>query len=100
MSEGSYEHYGHIPIFSAEGGEYAVGTDEQADSAWEASLDSYIDECIMPEIKDKTLAQYFDTEAWKQDARMDGRGHSLNSYDGNEDEQEVDGVTYYIYRTN
>ena len=30
----------------------------------------------------------------------DGRGHYLSSYDGIEDEQDYDGVTYYIYRTN
>ena len=28
----------------------------------------------------------------------DGRGHFLAHYDGDEDEQEIDGVTYYIYR--
>jgi hypothetical protein len=30
----------------------------------------------------------------------DGREHYLSSYDGVEDEQDYDGVTYYIYRTN
>jgi hypothetical protein len=30
----------------------------------------------------------------------DGRGHFLNSYDGNENEIEVDGETYYYYRMN
>ena len=30
----------------------------------------------------------------------DGRGHFLASYDGDENEETVDGVTYYIYRTN
>jgi hypothetical protein len=28
----------------------------------------------------------------------DGRGHFLSRYDGREDEEEVNGITYYIYR--
>ena len=44
-------------------------------------LDSYIEECLeIPE----HLRFYFDEEKWKDDARMDGRGHSLSSYDGHE----------------
>jgi len=30
----------------------------------------------------------------------DGRGHFMNSYDGNENEENVFGDTYYIYRVN
>lgn len=30
----------------------------------------------------------------------DGRGHFLSGYDGEENEAEADGVTFYIYRTN
>ncbi len=87
--------------------DYMVLTDAEADVKWEESLDSYIDECITPEI-DKlsegagNLSYYitFDEETWKRDARMDGRGHSLSSYDGNENEETVEGETFYIYRTN
>jgi hypothetical protein len=32
--------------------------------------------------------------------RADGRGHFMSSYDGNENEEEVNGTTYYIYRIN
>ena len=39
-------------------------------------------------------------DAWKRDARMDGRGHSLSSYDGHENEETVEGTTFYIYRIN
>jgi len=78
-------------------GEYLVVTDDEADELWDQSLDSYIDDCLeIPE----TMAAYFDREAWKKDARMDGRGHSLSGYDGEECEETVDDVTYYIYRTN
>jgi len=30
----------------------------------------------------------------------DGRGHFMSSYDGNENEEEVQGTTFYIYRIN
>lgn len=100
VSEERGDLYGEGECFSAEGGEYVVCTDEEADRAWDASLDSYIDDCIMPELSG-TLSQYFDTEKWKRDARFDGRGHSLSSYDSNENEIRLsDGSYLYIYRTN
>lgn len=81
--------------------EYRVLTDDEADQAWEESLDSYIEDCIMPEIKDENLRRYFDCDAWKRDARHDGRGHCLSGYDGEEHEIKMpDGIYYYIYRTN
>jgi len=86
--------------------DYLVLTDSEADDKWEESLDSYIEECITPEL-DKldtlgNLSAYikFDEEMWKRDARMDGRGHSLASYDGEENEETVNGETFYIYRIN
>lgn len=81
--------------------DYMVLTDEEADAKWEESLDSYLEECVYPELKKiGDLARYFDDEAWKKDARYDGRGHSLSSYDGNEYEVIVEGETFYIYRIN
>lgn len=80
-----------------EPGEYLVVTDSEADELWDAALESYIDECILPETSGP-LAQYFDREAWKRDARHDGRGHALSPYDGDEHDVKVDGETYYIYR--
>ena len=79
--------------------EYNVYTDEEADEAWEEELNMYIDECILPEIPDY-LRNYFDEEAWKSDARIDGRGHAIARYDGYEDFEEVEGTYYYIYRQN
>lgn len=79
--------------------EYLVVTDSEADELWDESLDNYIDECITPELPE-AYRYYFDDEAWKRDARMDGRGHSLSIYDGDENEQTIDNDTYYIYRTN
>lgn len=77
--------------------DWLVYTDSEADDAWDESLENYIDECL--EIP-QSIRNYFDRESWKSDARMDGRGHSLSGYDGNECEQEVNGTTYYLYRQN
>ena len=77
--------------------EYKVFTDAEADREWDISLDSYIDDCM--EMTDQ-VRQYFDDKKWKRDAKMDGRGHSLNSYDGGEEYAVINKVTYYIYRNN
>ena len=74
-------------------------TDDEADDRWEEELQMYIDECIIPELPD-FAARYFDEEAWKRDARFDGRGHSIARYDGCENEEEVNGTWYFIYRQN
>lgn len=79
-----------------EEGDYMVLTDSEADDRWEESLDSYLEQCVYPELP-KHLVNYFDDEKWKSDARMDGRAHSISSYDGCEDEEEVNGTTYFIY---
>ena len=79
--------------------QYLVVTDAEADRLWDEYLDSYLDEVILPEVPEY-LHFYFDEDAWKRDARNDGRAHSLGRYDGNEYEQEVGGTTYYIYRQN
>lgn len=79
--------------------EYLVLTDDEADNLLEDSLDNYLEEIIYPELQGN-LKNYFDDEAWKNDARYDGRGHSLSGYDGNENEEEVNEETFYIYRQN
>ena len=76
---------------------YTVVTDEEADDLWEQELDNYIEECVMPEIPEH-LRDYFNEDAWKDDARVDGRGHAISRYDGYEYEETVNGTTYYIYR--
>jgi len=79
--------------FAATGQEFMVLTDEEADEAQDESLENYIDECLeIPE----NMKSYFDRDAWKRDARMDGRGHCLSSYDG----EEHQGGEFFIYRTN
>lgn len=79
--------------------EYLVVTDDEADQLWEEHLDNYIEECILDEMPDH-LRSYFDEDKWKQDAKIDGRGHSLATYDGCEDWVKINNTDYYIYRTN
>lgn len=79
--------------------EWRVLTEDEADAAFDEHLDSVLDDCILPDL-DEALQCYFDRDAWKRDASFDGRGHHLNSYDGTEYEESVNGETYYIYRTN
>ena len=74
-------------------------TDEEAEERWEEELDSYLKECIYPNLPED-LQFYFDDEKWKLDARLDGRGHSIARYDGEENEETIDGTTFYIYRQN
>ena len=72
-----------------------VLTDDEADRLEDEYLDSYIEDCLeIPE----NMTYYFDEDAWKRDARMDGRGHILSSWDGNEHEVEFLGTTYYIFK--
>ena len=84
--------YGYGVSFGDGGDEYAVLTEAEADTAWDDALDSYLDDCV-----EGAQGPYFDRDAWKRDARMDGRGHALSSYDGEEHEC-PDG--YLVYRTN
>lgn len=87
---------------TVQGTEYLAGTDSEMDEKWDEDLESYIDDCVIGCIGDKhardMLETYFDREAWKRDARMDGRGNSLNRYDGGEIEYEFDNTWYYAYR--
>ena len=80
--------------------EYDVLTDSEADDRMEEELDNYIEECIYPQITDEYLRNYFDEDAWKSDARMDGRGHIISRYDGCENEEKVNDTWYYIFRQN
>lgn len=79
--------------------EWAVLSEEEAEAAWEESLDNYLDECILPELAEP-MRTYFDRDAWKRDARHDGRGHCLSGYDGNEHEVHLAGTWYFLYRLN
>lgn len=106
--------------------EYLILTDKEAnemtkeyilDSAWafnKSFLDGHSD--AISEIDDKSyaklqegcesinkavLAMIDDKDHFVEDAILsDGRGHFLSSYDGEENEVEIGGEYYFIYRTN
>jgi hypothetical protein len=82
---------------TSQGIDYLTGNDDEMDSLWDDDLENYIDDCILCELPEQ-YRSYFDRESWKSDARHDGRGHSLNRYDGGEDSQTVEGEEIYIYR--
>lgn len=95
ISEENYECYG-LKVLSHGRAEYAIGTDAEADEAWDQALDSYLDETDLLDPIPGSLRKYFDREAWKRDARHDGRGHALASYDGDEIELEGGLVAFRI----
>lgn len=86
-------------IFNYEKKEYLVVTDSEADEKWDEELNNYIENCIKPEIPE-VYQNYFNTDQWKGDARIDGRGHSLARYSGDEDIITIDDIDFYIYRQN
>ena len=52
-------------------------------------------------INELIRAMIADLDEFVEDAICeDGRGHFISTYDGDENEEIVDGVTYYIYRIN
>ena len=76
--------------------DFTVYTDSEADAEWERYLESYLDDCVYPELPED-MQYYFDEEKWKNDARMDGRGHCLNGWDGNEWPYKINDEWFYIY---
>lgn len=76
---------------------YFVLTYDEADDKWDSLLSTYLDEVIYSEIP-YDLQCYFDEDRWINDARADGRGHMIASYDGIEHSVDVDDTIYYIYR--
>lgn len=83
--------------WTVQGVDYLAGDDDEMDQEWEDDLDNYLEECVYPDLPEN-MRNYFDDDAWKRDAKFDGRGHSLNRYDGGELETCVNGTYYYAYR--
>ena len=86
-------------VFEVEGQEWLVLTDDEADEAFRASVENYVDECLeMPD----NVRPYFDTDAFIRDVELnDGRGPTLSAWDGAEEEVKTPaGVWLYLYRQN
>jgi hypothetical protein len=81
--------------YTVQGVDYLAGTDDEMDEEWNNYLDSYIDDCV--EIPAE-IENFFDRDKYINYLKQDGRGHSLNSYNGDELEINLNGVYYYAYR--
>ena len=75
--------------FDFNGETILVLTDDEADNRWDEELDYYLEDCVYPDLPEN-LKYYFDDEKWKNDARMDGRGHAVAHYDGEENEYKIE----------
>jgi hypothetical protein len=104
--------------------DYMVLTDEEADEkakeyiidtlwafnpsflASETDIDIEVFEAIQDngrcESNNKAILSMIDDEDSFVDSAIsaDGRGHFMSTYDGNENEETVNGTTYFIYRIN
>ena len=88
-----YQYYGlTVIIGELKDSEYAIGTEEEADEAWTESLESYWDECVIPEVPN-WIKNYLDYDKWESDVRTHGRGHSLSGYDGCE--TDINGLSMF-----
>jgi hypothetical protein len=81
-----------------DGREYLVLTDYEADQKFEAALQDHFSECIAPDIPED-LVGYFDLESWIRDVALcNGRGPTLASYDGVEQEvKDEDGNEFWMF---
>lgn len=88
--ECSFDYHG-LTLFDVGSSEYAIGDDDEVEDAVDSALENYLDECV-----EGADGPYFDREAWKRDARVDGAGYTLSRYDGNE----IDAGEFRIFRVN
>jgi len=83
--------------------EYYVCTNKEADDLEYEYVKNLIEDCYIGEatrsMKDNPILNYIDLDGWIDDW-CGNRGENLAGYDGYEYEEKVNGVTYYIYRTN
>lgn len=122
-----HEHY-DMTVFSNGNAEYAVGTDEEAQSAaresmeqsvWAFNASFILSECNLPEELEGGLKAWQEKECegandallrmvnrlagnsfFESAIQADGRGHFMSSYDGEENEEKIGDAWFYIYRTN
>ena len=86
-----------IHAYRAEGNDWLVVDDSEADERAIAAAEDYVQECVLSDLH-VDIAMYYNKEQHALDILdADGRGHVLSSYDGEEHEQAVDGVTWYLF---
>lgn len=76
---------------------YIVANEEDAEELFSEELSQYLQECILDELPD-LARNYFDVKAWENDCRIEGRENFLAKYDGIENEEIIDGETFFIFR--
>lgn len=80
--------------------EYEILTDDEAAYEEEQYVEQIIEDCYISELpKDSVVRSYINMSEWVSDW-CNNRGENLASYDGIENEEIVNGTTYYIYRKN
>jgi hypothetical protein len=78
--------------------EYLVLTDIEANDHCEDYLEDNREMWVEAVSSNRTDKSW---EEWKNSVLInDGRGSIISGYDGCENEEDVNGTTYYIYRTN
>jgi len=75
---------------------YLVCDDREADELANDYAEDYCEDYCLGEIPTH-LHHYFDSVRWVDDYLAEGRGHILNTYDGHEYHEVVNGTTYFIY---
>lgn len=86
--------------YKAEGGTYLVLRDYQADARAEELETDLVWQQIEASDTPEWLHTYIDVAQIVRERISENRGAILAPYDGTEEEQEFDGVDYYIYRIN
>ena len=86
--------------YTFNGEEYLILTDGEANEHARDYAEILINDIhITKEIKESFIYNYIDMESAIQDILTEGRGKLLSNYDGCENEETINGETYYIYRT-
>ena len=127
-SPSDYGHYG-LDIFKFGEKQYAIGTDKEANAAareyiegsiWAFNASFILSECGLPGELEDCIKSFQEKECESANKALlalvnkcgdldsfvesaissDGRGHFLSGYDGEENDFEFEGETYYIYRVN
>lgn len=81
--------------------EYYIYTDDERESEGRVRAESLIEDCYLTkEVKESWLYRHFDMESAIDEVISDGYGNLFASYDRVENEEEVNGTYYYIYRNN